>query len=289
MMKIETGLSLRELMPQVERLFELAAGKIADLHQAWDPSQGSPVFTLAGRYASRSWTDWTLGFYVGLAILEFDATGDAAFLELGRSKTITLMAPHLSAMGVHDHGFNNVSTYGNLRRLMLEGRIAHDQRELELYELALKVSGAVQAARYATTETGKGYLYSFNGSHSLFADTMRSLRSLVLAHRLGHRLMGEADQPIDLLGRALEHAEATARYNVYYGEGRDIYDVHGRVAHESIFNARNGQYRCPSSQQGYSPYTTWTRGAAWVILGYAEQLELLAELADGELATYGGR
>ena len=31
------------------------------------------------------------------------------------------MAPHLTHMGVHDHGFNNVSTYGNLWRLAREG------------------------------------------------------------------------------------------------------------------------------------------------------------------------
>ncbi len=34
--------------------------------------------------------------------------------------------------------------------------------------------------------------------------------------------------------RGLQHAEATARYNVYYGEGRDTYDIRGRVVHESI-------------------------------------------------------
>ena len=33
------------------------------------------------------------------------------------------MAAHVSHVGVHDHGFNNVSTYGNLLRLMNEGRI----------------------------------------------------------------------------------------------------------------------------------------------------------------------
>ena len=32
------------------------------------------------------------------------------------------MAPHVSHIGVHDHGFNNVSTYGNLLRLMREGK-----------------------------------------------------------------------------------------------------------------------------------------------------------------------
>ena len=61
----------------------------------------------------------------------------------------------------------------------------------------------------------------------------------------------------------------------YYGEGRDSYDVRGRVAHESIFNMNDGDYRCPNSQQGYSPFTTWTRGLAWIMCGYAEQLEFL--------------
>jgi hypothetical protein len=67
----------------------------------------------------------------------------------------------------------------------------------------------------------------------------------------------------------------TARYAIYHGERRDAYDVRGRVAHESIFNTNDGNYRCPNSQQGYSPFSTWTRGLAWAILGFAEQLEFL--------------
>jgi len=287
-MRTRADVTPGELLPLVERVFAVAAAKVRDLHRAWDPTGGSPVFTVEGRYTSRSWTDWTLGFFVGMPILLFDATDDGEFFSLGRDKTLALMPPHLTAMGVHDHGFNIVSSYGNLRRLMREGRIASDASFLALCELALKVSGAVQAARYARTEDGKGYLYSFNGPHSLFADTMRTLRSLVLAHQLGHVLMGEADRPISLLERALHHAETTARYNVYYGEGRDAYDVPGRVAHESVFNPNNGQYRCPSTQQGYSPFTTWTRGAAWVILGYAEQLEWLRTRPEDELTPYGG-
>src|SRR5213075_1228214 len=115
----------------------------------------------------------------------------------------------------------------------------------------------------------------FNGPHSLFVYTMRSLRSLAVAHQLGHVLMGERDQKICLLDRLIEHAETTARYSLYYGEGGDAYDVRGRTAHESIFNLNDGSYRCPNSQQGYSPFTTWTRGLAWAMLGYAELLEFL--------------
>src|SRR5205814_7996798 len=107
---------------------------------------------------------------------------------------------------------------------------------MDFYELSLKVSGAIQAARWTRIADGKGYIYSFNGPHSLFIDTMRSLRSLAVAHQLRHVLMGEHDQKISLLQRLIEHAETTAQFSVYYGEGRDAYDARGRIAHESIFN-----------------------------------------------------
>ena len=100
---------------------------------------------------------------------------------------------------------------------------------------------------------------------------------------------GEQDVQVSLLERLVQHAKATADFNVYYGRGRDHYDVRGRTAHESLFNPANGSYRGPSSQQGYSPFTTWTRGLAWAMLGFAEQLEYVATLDNAELAPLGSR
>jgi hypothetical protein len=247
------------------------------------------VFTVNGRYTSRGWTEWTQGFQFGSAILQYDATGDDAFLEIGRARTADLMAAHVTHTGVHDHGFNNVSTYGNLLRLMHEGRIEADPWERRFYELALKCSGAVQAARWSEIRGGGGYIYSFNGPHSLFVDTIRTIRALAAGHQLGHALFGENDTRISLLDRLIQHAQATAKYSVYYGEGRDAYDIRGRVAHESVFNTNDRNYRCPNSQQGYSPFTTWTRGLAWAMCGFAEQLEFVATVSDDELAPHGGR
>jgi hypothetical protein len=277
------AIGLQELKPRIARLWEFSAAKFRSLESSWRPEAGSPVFTVEGRYTSRGWTEWTQGFQFGSAILQYDATGDAEFLEMGRSRTVAVMAPHVSHTGVHDHGFNNVSTYGNLLRLMKEGRTPCNEWEAAFYEIALKVSGAVQAARWSRTASGGGYIYSFNGPHSLFVDTVRSLRSLAIGHRLGHSLMGENDKPASLLQRLVQHADSTARYCVYYGEGRDAYDVRGRTAHESIFNTNDGNYRCPSSQQGYSPFTTWTRGLAWAMLGFAEQLEFIESIGDDGL------
>jgi hypothetical protein len=192
------------------------------------------------------------------------------------------MAPHLTHAGVHDHGFNNVSTYGGLWRLAQEGRIDATDWERHFYELALKVSGAVQARRWTRLPDG-GFIHSFNGPHSLFVDTIRSLRSLALAHRLGHRLSEEQDAQVSLLERLVQHAKATAGFSVYYGRGRDHYDIRGRTTHEAIFNTVNGSFRGPNSQQGYSPFSTWTRGLAWAMLGFAEQLEFLATVGDADL------
>jgi unsaturated chondroitin disaccharide hydrolase len=288
MTSADRQLTAAALQPDIERMFELSAAKIRLLEDNWRASDGAPVFTVHGRYSARGWTEWTQGFQFGSALLQFDATGDRAFLDLGRARTLERMAPHLTHTGVHDHGFNNVSTYGTLWRLAREGRIAASEWEVRFYELALKVSGAVQAHRWTPTPGG-GYIYSFNGAHSLFVDTIRSLRALAVSHLLGHRYASEQDVSISLLERLLQHAKATADFSVYYGNGRDRLDLRGRVAHESLFNVANGSYRGPNSQQGFSPFTTWTRGLAWAMTGFAEELEFLAILPDDALATYGGR
>ncbi|MGZ8786464.1 MAG: glycosyl hydrolase, partial [Acidimicrobiia bacterium] len=173
-MKIDTSLEPESLSAELTRLWDITGPKAKRLCRRDNTGQATPVYTVEGRYTSRGWTEWTQGFLYGQAILQFDATGDEEALELGRRFTRDHMTPHLTHQGVHDHGFNNVSTYGNLRRLMLEGRIPLDAWELTSYENALRVSGAVQAMRWTATADGGGFIHSFNGPHSLFCDTIRS-------------------------------------------------------------------------------------------------------------------
>jgi len=206
----------------VPRVLELTRQKAVDLDRTWNPDQGTPVFTVEGRYTTRGWTEWTQGFQYGLAILAGDGLDD---LELRWSDVHT-----------------------------------PDDAPLPL-----------------------GYVYSFNGPHSLFVDTMRSMRILMLAHQLGHTLMGEQDTRIKLLGRAVRHAFTTDRFILFHGDSGHTYDVRGRTAHEAVFNRNDGRFRCRSSQQGYSPFSTWTRGLAWAMLGFAEQLEALDAFTDEDL------
>ena len=278
-MKIDFQLDLTSLKGSLDRFWKLSGEKIRAIEKNFDPQRGAPVFTANGKYTTRGWTEWTQGFQYGSSLLQFDATGDTEFLTSAKKTVIERMAPHLTHSGVHDHGFNNISTYGNLLRLMKEGKVENNGAEKDLYELALKVSGAVQAMRWTTINDG-GFIYSFNGPQSLFVDTVRSCRILLVSHALGHVMQGENDKKISLLERAVHHLLATATYSVFYGEGRDVYDVRGRTAHECIFNVNDGNYRCPNSQQGYTGFSTWTRGLAWAICGFAESLEYFEKKKD---------
>ncbi|MDZ7608466.1 MAG: glycosyl hydrolase [Cyclobacteriaceae bacterium] len=288
MISIDYNLKPADLKSKLDRFWELSGQKVDLIASQYDHSKGSPVFTVNGKYSTRGWTEWTQGFEFGSAILQYDVTRDTPLLDYGRQHTLKDMAPHVSHAGVHDHGFNNISTYGNLLRLMKEGKAPYNEWEKNFYELALKISGAVQASRWTDIKDG-GFIYSFNGPHSLFVDTIRSCRILMISDALGHVFQGENDVRINLLERAINHILATAKYNVYYGENRDQYDVWGRTAHEAVFNTNDGNFRCPNSQQGYTGRTTWTRGLAWAMLGFAEELEFLNRVSDGDLMNFGGR
>jgi unsaturated chondroitin disaccharide hydrolase len=288
-MKIDNTITAADLLPAIRQLWEISGSKIDSIDRTMDHSKGSPVHTVAGRYQPRGWTDWTQGFEFGSAILQFDATGEQRFLDLGMRRIRAEMPAHVTNFGSHDHGFNQISTYGNLRRLSREGRIDLHPGQQDYVDLALCCSGAVQAHRWADLGNGEGYIYSSFGRHSLLVDSLRSLRVLALAHQLGHVMKSEGDQVVSLLGRAHAHARAIARYLVFYGEGRDIYDEPGRVAQEVIFNLEKREFHSVGAQQGYSGFSTWMRGLSWAMLGFAEMLEFVEHCNADEFEPFGGK
>src|SRR5438045_6951205 len=107
-MNVDTQIQPKDLNKPLDQLFSLAEQKVVDLDRAWDTSRGTPVFTVQGRYTSKGWTEWTQGFQYGCAILAFDGTDDRTLLDLGRARTSDQMAPHVTHIGVHDHGFNHL-------------------------------------------------------------------------------------------------------------------------------------------------------------------------------------
>ncbi|MBT4779400.1 MAG: glycosyl hydrolase, partial [Polaribacter sp.] len=206
---ILSDINIQDLKKPLDAFWKLASEKALLLHKEYDTKQGSPVFTVHGKYTTRGWTEWTQGFQYGIPLLIAEATSNKELLKIGKENTFNNMAHHLSHFGVHDHGFNNLSTYGNLLRMANQNLFDASKEEKEYYKLALRMSASVQAKRWTNTKEG-GFIYSFNGPHSLFIDTIRTARIVLAGHKLKHRLLDENDTKIDLLQRAIEHALTTA-------------------------------------------------------------------------------
>ena len=66
-MQIDMTMSAADLADAANGVFEVAAGKVRSIYETRDPSSGAPVYTVAGRYTQRGWTEWTEGFQYGCA------------------------------------------------------------------------------------------------------------------------------------------------------------------------------------------------------------------------------
>lgn len=85
-MKLAHDKKTEDLREKLNQFWELSGQKILSIEKEYDASKGSPVFTEAGKYTTRGWTEWTQGFQYGCAVLQFDATGDEEFLKIAKKK-----------------------------------------------------------------------------------------------------------------------------------------------------------------------------------------------------------
>ena len=200
MIQFDRDRTAKDLLQKIDRLFELSAAKIRLARRVVDAAKRRAGVHGGGALHRARVDRVDRGFQYGSALLQFDATGEREFLELGRERTLTRMAPHLTHTGVHDHGFNNVSTYGALWRMAREGRIDGGD-----------VGDAVLRARAQSERRGAGAAVDADSGRRLHLFVQR--RALALrrhdpiapraraAHMLGHRLLEEQDAQVNLLSR----------------------------------------------------------------------------------------
>ena len=246
--------SLRQRLGEVLGLCDVSLRRTVE---TWGADRPAPIWTEGGAWYRQPdmWTDWTPGFYAGQMWLLSKLLRDESWAEKAREHSSPLL-PRRFDRDVHDLGFIFLSSYGR----WLEQAADDDPARDELVE-TMVTAATVQSERW-NGATGEGFIYSFNGPQSLFIDIMMNVRLLFWAAANG------ADPQVG--ARAIEHTRTSARYLVRC-EGQGLGEEDGSVAHEAIFNTEQGrgEFRCLSTQQGYSPFTCWARGLAWALYGYA--------------------
>jgi unsaturated chondroitin disaccharide hydrolase len=180
-------------------------------------------------------------------------TGDGFWRERAESHS-RVLAPRRFDREVHDLGFIFLSSWGRWLEF-----VGDDEPQRQRLIDGLVTAATVQSYRWNGASTD-GFIYSFNGPQSLFVDVLMNVRLLFWAQAHG------AGKEVGR--RAIEHCRTSVRYLVR-SDGTGLGDEDGRVAHEAIFNTEpgRGEFRCLSTQQGYSPFTCWSRGLAWALYG----------------------
>ena len=116
-MHIDRHLTPTDLVPAIDRMFELSADKIRSLEGSWPAEAGAPVFTVEGRYQSRAFLDNTSSADRTLPdYYTVDASARVAV------RDFTLMVRGVNLGDTQKFGSGAVSGSGRVRYFVLPAR-----------------------------------------------------------------------------------------------------------------------------------------------------------------------
>lgn len=197
------------------------------------------VTDVDGRWVTVDQRYWTSGFFPGILWLLHEQTGDDFLLHQARMRTDVLAETEFLTT-THDLGFMFVPSFGAAWRLQ--------RRDEDLAHLRNAASSL--ATRFNDTV---GCLRSWDGgSFQVIIDSLLNLELLFLVARETN------DQQLWNIGWS--HAERVRREHIR---------PDGSTWHVVDFNPDDGSVMWKGTSQGYSDDSTWSRGQAWAILGFA--------------------
>jgi unsaturated chondroitin disaccharide hydrolase len=185
---------------------------------------------------------WTHGFWPGILWLMFHHTGEAAYRETAEEIEKRLDDSLAGYEGLHhDVGFMWLPSSGLDYRLT--GNPLSKTRTLH--------AAGILAGRY----NPRGhFLRAWNGKYTgwMIVDSMMNLPLLYWASE-------ELDDP-RFKFIAMEHADTALKYLVRED---------GSCNHIAILDPADGSFVEAPAGQGYAPGSSWTRGQAWALYGFA--------------------
>lgn len=194
------------------------------------------------QYTGEKNTLWTASFYPGMCCLAYKVTGDSVFLKNQKAVMDSFEDRLRNRVHItHDLGF-----LYSLSCVLLY-KITGSERA---YDIANKAADML-AERYhekgkyiqAWGEMGAGY-----PDVKIIIDTMLNLPLLYWSGK---------DAYLEI---ARNHAETAAKYLI-----RPDYTSY----HTYLMNPETGKGVCGKTHQGYADESTWARGQAWAVYGFA--------------------
>ncbi len=201
--------------------------------------------TAAAPYRRTNAYAWTSGFYPAALWLAYERTQDPAVRTLARSYTDRLL-PVARWRGTHDLGFMVGLPVGLARAL--------DPARARRYDSALRTAARSLSSRW-NARVGALRSGTYAGRWGLIVDSAMNAPLLI---EQGQAIGGA--EGARLVTRGVRHLLTLAR---------DFIRPDGSTIHRQAYDPRTGRLVGPVYGQGLSTGSTWARGQAWAIAGFA--------------------
>ncbi len=212
--------------------------------------------------------DWTPGFFPGSLWYIYELTQDPAWKDIAAKWTHTL-EPLKTYTENHDLGFMMYCSYGNAERLA--SRPEYKDIFIKSAEsLSTRYSDKVKAIK--SWNGGRSWGDTTRWTYPVIIDNMMNLEMLFYASKVSGN-----KKYYDI---AVNHAKTTLK-----NQFREDFGSYHVINYDSI----SGEVISKATAQGFSDNSTWSRGQAWAIYGYAmtyretkdpEFLEAAKKLSD---------
>lgn len=214
-----------------------------------DPAAGYPRVTRAdGSWEQHPARQWTSGFFPGTLWYMYQYTRDPAWRQLARRWTAGI-EPVKTVTTTHDLGFMVFNSFGHGYRLTGDPQYRAVVMEASR-SLASRFNPRVGAIKSWDTENVSDRRSSWR--YPVIVDNLMNLEMLFWSGTHG----GDSTW----VALAERHAVTSARAHVR---------PDGSTAHAALFDPATGALERTLTWQGFSDSSTWARGQAWAIHGFA--------------------
>jgi unsaturated chondroitin disaccharide hydrolase len=230
------------LLAAIDHDFAFAAEQLEAAVESIATNRYPSSTTPSGAWSTTDAAAWTSGFFPGSLWLLYDRTGDVTWKTAAESWLVALEGQKYDT-STHDVGFKIFPSFGNGQRLSGS----------EAYRQVVVTAAGSLATRYSPTV---GAIRSWNGPTAsdfrVIIDNMMNLEILFWGARNG----GDPAW----YSMAVNHA-LTTRLQHVRPDGSTYQVVN--------FDPATGQVKSKSTHQGYDDESTWSRGQAWAVYGFA--------------------
>ena len=229
--------------PQIDRTLDIAQARLSVDTHAFTPGQFPSVTGRDGVWKLGPATGWTSGFLPGSLWLMAQSTGRASFAQAAADWTVAL-TPQSVVTSTHDIGFQMSTSFGN----------GYAVTHAEAYRQVMLRAAASLATRY---DPAVGAIRSWgsreDSAHFLvIVDGLMNLQLLFWAAHHG----GDPAWAAMATRNALTVREHFIRPD-------------GSIVHLVDFDQVTGAVQSEGNPQAYDLHSTWARGQAWAVAGFA--------------------